>query len=75
MELGEFLDLVASPSHEQVFNPVCSEIISAIIDDQREPWSAVAAIIRSWQSAWKPARQGRRFQREIASNRDPSDSA
>ncbi len=57
LELGEFLDLVASPSHEQVFNPVCKDIVDAILIEQREPWAAVAAIIRTWQSAWKPARQ------------------
>jgi hypothetical protein len=57
LETGEFLDLVANPSHEQVFNPVCKEVVNAILSEQRDPWSAVAAIIRSWQSAWKPARQ------------------
>jgi len=57
LESGEFLDLVSSPSHEQVFNPVCKDILDAILVDQRDPWSAVAAIIRTWQSAWKLARQ------------------
>jgi hypothetical protein len=57
LETGEYLDLVASPSHEQVFNPVCKDILDAILIGQRDPWSAVAAIIRTWQSAWRPARQ------------------
>jgi hypothetical protein len=57
LEIGEFLDLVAAPAHEQVFTPVCTDIIHAIIEEQRSPWPAVSAIIRSWQSAWKPARQ------------------
>lgn len=57
LETGEFLDLVANPSHEQVFTPVCKDVVQAICVDCREPWSAVAAIIRAWQSAWKPVRQ------------------
>ena len=57
LESGEVLDLVANPSHETVFNAVCKEVVEAIVDSKREPWSAVAAIIRKWQSAWKPARQ------------------
>ena len=56
LETGEFLDLAATPSHEQVFNPVCEDVINAVWDDHRDPWSAVAAIIRTWQSAWKPVR-------------------
>ena len=53
---GEVLDLAATPSHEQVFNPVCEDVIKAVWGDHRDPWSAVAAIIRTWQSAWKPVR-------------------
>lgn len=56
LEIGGFLDLVATPSHEQVFNPVCDDVINAVWGDHREPWAAVAAIIRNWQSAWKPVR-------------------
>jgi hypothetical protein len=56
LAIGEFLDLVATPSHEQVFNPVCEDVINAVCGDHREPWAAVAAIIRNWQSAWKPVR-------------------
>ena len=54
---GEVLDLVANPSHETVFNAVCQDVVAAVLVELREPWSAVAAIIRKWQSAWKPARQ------------------
>ncbi|MEV4782136.1 PD-(D/E)XK motif protein [Burkholderia sp. LMU1-1-1.1] len=57
LETGGVLDLSAPPSHEQVFTPFCNEIIDAIVCQSRDPWKAVAAIIRSWQSAWKPARQ------------------
>jgi hypothetical protein len=54
LETGDYLDLVARPSHEQVFNPVCAEVIAAILDEHRDPWSAVATIVRAWQSAWRP---------------------
>lgn len=57
LDTGEILDLSAPPSHEQVFTPFCSEIVDAVIRQSREPWKAVAAITRAWQSAWKPARQ------------------
>lgn len=56
MESGEVLDLMASPAHEQIFNPLCREIIDAVLEERRDPWGAVAAIIRSWKSAWQPAR-------------------
>lgn len=57
LETGDVLDLSAPPSHEQVFTPFCNEIIEAVVCHGREPWRAVAAIIRAWQSAWKPVRQ------------------
>ncbi len=57
LEAGEVLDLSAPPSHEQVFTPFCREIVDAVVHHAREPWKAVAAIIREWQSAWKPVRQ------------------
>jgi Putative PD-(D/E)XK family member, (DUF4420) len=57
LETGEFLDLVASPSHEQVFTPVCKDVLTAIWIEQRDPWLAVSAIIRTWQLVWRPARQ------------------
>jgi hypothetical protein len=57
LESGDFLDLIATPSHEKVFTAVCKDVVDAVLDEQREPWSAVAAIIRIWQSAWRLARQ------------------
>ncbi|WP_316852153.1 PD-(D/E)XK motif protein [Ralstonia thomasii] len=57
LDAGEILDLSAPPSHEQVFTPFCNEIVDAVARQSREPWKAAAAIIRAWQSAWKPARQ------------------
>jgi hypothetical protein len=56
LEFGEVLDLSAPPSHEPVFSPFCQEIVDAVIAQKREPWKAVAATIRAWQSAWKPMR-------------------
>ena len=58
LETGDVLDLAAPPSHEQVFTPFCRDVKSM-------RWScsnvthgaAVAAIVRNWQSAWKPVRQ------------------
>lgn len=57
LEVGEVLDLSAPPSHEQVFTPFCMEIVDAVVAQRREPWKAVAATIRAWQSAWRPMRQ------------------
>lgn len=57
LQTGDVLDLSAPPSHEQVFTPFCNEIVDAVVRQSREPWKAVAAIIRAWQSAWKPTRQ------------------
>ena len=57
LDTGAVIDLSAPPSHEQVFTPFCGEIVNAIVRQSREPWKAVAATIRAWQSAWKPARQ------------------
>lgn len=56
LESGQCLDLVASPSHERVFTPFCREVVDAVVGQRRDPWAAVAATIRAWQSAWKPAR-------------------
>lgn len=58
LEVGEVIDLSAPPSHEQVFTPFCREIVDAVVDQAREPWKAVSAVIRAWQSAWKPVRGG-----------------
>ncbi|TAN50200.1 MAG: PD-(D/E)XK motif protein [Methylococcaceae bacterium] len=57
LDNGEVLDLSAPPSHEQVFTPFCRKIVDAVVVQEREPWKAVAATIRAWQSAWKPVRQ------------------
>jgi hypothetical protein len=57
LESGEVLDLSAPPSHERVFTPFCREVVDAVVAQGREPWKAVAATIRAWQSAWKPTRQ------------------
>lgn len=56
LDTGEVVDLSAPPSHEQVFTPFCRDILDAVVHQAREPWKAVAAIIRAWQSAWKPVR-------------------
>ncbi len=56
MDTGQFLDLIANPSHERVFTPVCREVVEAVLVQRREPWAAVATTIRAWQSAWKLAR-------------------
>lgn len=56
LDVGDVLDLSAPPSHEQVFTPFCREIILSVAQDQRDPWKAVAATTRAWQSAWKPIR-------------------
>ncbi len=53
---GAFIELSAPPSHERVFSPFCREIISAVCEEGREPWRALSAIVRAWQSAWKPIR-------------------
>ncbi|MRV76304.1 PD-(D/E)XK motif protein [Duganella sp. FT92W] len=57
LAIGEVLDLSAPSSHEQVFTPFCAEVIDAVVLQLRDPWKAVAAIVRAWQSAWKPMRQ------------------
>jgi hypothetical protein len=50
----QYLDLVASPAHEALFTPLAGEVITAVTVEARKPWKAVNAIIRAWQSAWKP---------------------
>ena len=49
-----YLDLSASAAHERLFSPFVGEILTAVIDNGRAPWKAVNAIMRAWQSAWKP---------------------
>jgi len=50
----QYLDLTASPAYERLFSPLVGEILTAVIECGRNPWSAVSAIIRAWQSAWRP---------------------
>ena len=57
LETGRYLDLVAAPSHEAVFTPFCRQVIEAVHLQRREPWAAVAATIRAWQSAWRQSRE------------------
>jgi hypothetical protein len=54
---GEFLGLLAAAPHERVFTPFCREVIEAVHVEGREPWAAVASVIRQWQSAFRPGRQ------------------
>lgn len=57
LESGEVLDLCAPPSHEQIFTPFCNEVVQAVFAQGRDPWKAVATIIRAWRSAWDSPRQ------------------
>jgi hypothetical protein len=57
LETAVVVDLSAPPSHEQVFTPFCRDVIEAVVAQRREPWAAVVATVRNWQSAWKPVRQ------------------
>jgi hypothetical protein len=54
---GDCLDLCSPAAHEAMFATLCSELISAILVEQREPWAAAVSIVRGWQSAWRPLRQ------------------
>ena len=56
LETGEVIELSAPPSHESVFTPFCREVADAIAVECRQPWAAVAATVRNWQSAWRPLR-------------------
>jgi len=53
-----YLDLAASAAHERCFSPLVGEVLTAVIEQGREPMKAVSSIIRAWQSAWKPAALG-----------------
>lgn len=57
LQTGEVIDLSAPPSHERVFTLFCRDVVIAVVVQRREPWAAVAATVRNWQSAWKPIRQ------------------
>lgn len=54
LETGEVIDLSAPSSHERVFTPFCRDVVNAVVIQRRDPWAAVRAIVRNWQSAWKP---------------------
>lgn len=58
LETGEVIELSAPPSHEPVFTPFCREVADAVVVECREPWAAVAATVRNWQSAFRPLRSG-----------------
>lgn len=49
------LDLVATPAHEHIFTPFCWDVLQAVHTRGRDPDRAVPAILRAWQSAWRPA--------------------
>lgn len=52
-EDGSYISLAANPQHEPVFTPFCREVVQAVFADAREPWAAVASIIRNWQTIWR----------------------
>lgn len=54
LELGDYLDLIATAAHERLFSTLVLDVLTAVVDQNREPWKAVNSIIRAWQSAWKP---------------------
>ena len=54
---GACLDICSPAAHEAMFAALCEELVEAIIVQERDPWSAAIAIVRAWQSAWKPLRQ------------------
>ena len=49
-------DLIAPASHEQLFSALSRCVVEAVVAQHREPWAAIAAIIRDWSSAWKPTK-------------------
>ncbi|QKC97165.1 PD-(D/E)XK motif protein [Mesorhizobium sp. NZP2298] len=57
LDVGVCLDLCSPAAHEKMFAALCGELVEAIIVHGREPWSAAIAIVRAWQSAWRPLRQ------------------
>lgn len=54
---SDCLDLCSPAAHEAMFATLCSELIPAILVEDREPWAAAVSIVRGWQSAWRPLRQ------------------
>lgn len=51
------LDLCSPAAHETMFAALCGELVEAIVVQGRDSWSAAIAIVRAWQSAWRPLRQ------------------
>jgi hypothetical protein len=51
------LDICSPAAHEGMFAALCEELVEAIFVQGRDPWSAAIAIVRAWQSAWRPLRQ------------------
>lgn len=54
---GQWLELSSPAAHEAMFAPLCSQVVDAVHVEGREPWAAANAIVRNWQSAWRPVRQ------------------
>jgi hypothetical protein len=50
---GEYLDLVASACHQNIFSPLCAEVLNSVYEQERKPWDAVFSTLRAWQAAWK----------------------
>jgi Putative PD-(D/E)XK family member, (DUF4420) len=51
--LGRYLDLIAAACHQTMFSPLCAEVLKGIEAERRQPWDAVLATVRAWQTAWK----------------------
>jgi len=51
------LDICSPAAHEVMFAALCNQLVDAIVAEGRDPWSAAIAIVRAWQSAWRPLRQ------------------
>ncbi|MBI2741580.1 MAG: PD-(D/E)XK motif protein [Rhodospirillales bacterium] len=51
------LDVCSPAAHETMFAALCGELVEAILGEGRDPWAAAIAIVRAWQSAWRPLRQ------------------
>lgn len=54
---GPQLELISPSAHELMFATLCEQVIAAVHTEHREPWASATAIVRNWQSAWRPLRQ------------------
>lgn len=54
---ADCLNLRSPAAHEKMFAALCEELVEAMLDQGRDPWAAAIAIMRNWQSAWRPLRQ------------------